>query len=138
MARFGELEAAIMDRVWSSDRPVLVRDVVTDLQRERSIAYTTVQTVMEILRRKGWLTRERDGRAHRYAATASRAEYTARLMDEALATSRDRGAALARFVERMDAAEAEELWRALDEARATTGSPGTGGSALGRPGEEST
>jgi predicted transcriptional regulator len=117
MPRFGDLEAVIMERVWAADAGVLVRDVVDDLKRDREIAYTTVQTVMEILRRKGWLRRERDGRAHRYWAAATRDDYTARLMDEALEQSPDKAAALVRFVQRMDPAEAEELQRALGEAR---------------------
>lgn len=117
MARFGELEAAIMDQVWSAAGPVRVREVVEGIRRDREIAYTTVQTVMEILRNKGWLDREKDGRAHRYRATASRADYTAGLMDEALSESADPAAALVRFVERMDSAEVAQLRQALDQAR---------------------
>jgi len=66
MRRFGELEAVIMDRLWEWGRPVLVREVVDDLRDQRGLAYTTVMTVMENLYRKGWLRRERDGRAWRY------------------------------------------------------------------------
>ncbi|MEZ0095090.1 BlaI/MecI/CopY family transcriptional regulator [Streptacidiphilus sp. EB129] len=117
MPRFGELEASIMDRVWAATDAVSVREVVTALHAERPAAYTTVQTVMEILHRKGWLTRQRDGRAYLYRATASRADYIARLMDEALAGTHDRSTALAAFVERMDPGEADELRRALDAAR---------------------
>lgn len=117
MSRFGDLEAAIMERVWAAGDGVRVRDVVEELRREREIAYTTVQTVMEILRRKGWLTREKDGRAHRYRAAATRDDYTAQLVDEALEQAPDRTAALVRLVQRMDPAEAAELQRALSEAR---------------------
>ena len=77
MRRFGELEAVIMDRLWEWGRPVLVREVVDDLRDERGLAYTTVMTVMENLYRKGWLRRERDGRAWRYEPTGSRSGYTA-------------------------------------------------------------
>src|SRR5438445_365867 len=45
MRQFGELEAVIMDRLWEWGRPALVREVVDDLSRDRSIAYTTVVTV---------------------------------------------------------------------------------------------
>lgn len=116
MSRFGDLEAAIMERVWAADDGVRVRDVVEELRRDRQIAYTTVQTVMEILRRKGWLVREKEGRAHRYRPTATRDEYTARLVDEALEQAPDRTAALVHLVERMDPAEVAELRRALREA----------------------
>lgn len=111
---FGELEAAIMDRVWSAGQPLLVRDVHRTLRPER--AYNTVLTVVEILYRKGWLAREKDGRAYRYRATVSREDYTAGLMGEALEASGDRVAALRSFVGRIDPAEARELRRMLDQA----------------------
>lgn len=58
MRRLGELEAVIMDRLWSWARPVTVREVLEDLQRSRTIAYTTVMTVMDNLYKKGILARE--------------------------------------------------------------------------------
>src|SRR6266700_116067 len=89
---FGELEAAIMDRVWSAGRLVLVREIHDMLRPAREPAYNTVLTVVEILYRKGWLARERDGRAYRYQATPRR------------------------FVEHIDPAEAEELRAMLEQA----------------------
>jgi predicted transcriptional regulator len=113
---FGELEAAIMDRVWLGGRPVLVREIWADLRPEREPAYNTVLTVVEILYRKGWLAREKDGRAFRYRATVTREDYTAGLMGEALEASSDRVAALRSFVEHIDPAEARQLRRMLDQA----------------------
>jgi len=113
---FGELEAAIMDRIWVAARPVLVREIWAALRPEREPAYNTVLTVMEILYRKGWLERERDGRAFRYRATVTREDYTAGLMGEALEASQDRVAALRSFAERIDPAEARQLRRMLDKA----------------------
>jgi predicted transcriptional regulator len=114
---FGELEAAIMDRVWAAGRPVLVREIREWLRPNREPAYNTVLTVVEILYRKGWLAREKDGRAYRYRATASREDYTAGLMREAFDTSTDRLATLRTFVQRIDPTEAAELRAMLDEAR---------------------
>ena len=114
---FGELEAAIMDRVWAAGRPVLVREIHDALRPDREPAYNTVLTVVEILYRKGWLAREKDGRAYRYHATASREEYTAGLMEEAFDASTNRLATLRSFVQRIDPAEAAELAAMLDEAR---------------------
>jgi len=114
MRRFGELEAVIMDRLWQRGSPALVRDMVEDLQRDRTVAYTTVMTVMENLHRKGWLRRERDGRAWRYEPTGSRSGYTAALMDEALSTSQDRRSALTHFVLQMNPRDAAALREALD------------------------
>jgi predicted transcriptional regulator len=120
---FGELEAAIMDRVWAAGRPVRVREVWAGLRPERDPAYNTVLTVVEILHRKGWLEREKDGRAYRYAATVTREDYTAGLMDEALEGSPDRVAVLRSFVGRIDPAEAQQLREMLDLAlRAGNGS----------------
>src|SRR5437588_10327825 len=120
MRGFGELEAAIMDRVWRAGHPVLVREIHGALRPDREPAYDTVLTVVEILYRKGWLAREKDGRAYRYHATASREEYTAGLMEEAFEASTDRVATLRSFVQRIDPAEAEEL-RAMLEAERRDG-----------------
>lgn len=98
MRGFGELEAVIMDRIWSRDEPATVREVVENLREERNPAYTTVMTVMDILHRKGWLQRERDGRAYRYEPTVSREEYAAGLMREALNEGQDTEAVLMHFL----------------------------------------
>jgi DNA-binding MarR family transcriptional regulator len=64
MRGFGDLEALLMDRLWSRDEPTTIRELVDELRQEREIAYTTVQTVMDNLHRKGWLSREPKGRAY--------------------------------------------------------------------------
>jgi predicted transcriptional regulator len=106
---FGDLEAVIMDRVWEQDGPVTVRDLFDDLRRERTIAYTTVMSTMDNLHRKGWLARAKDGKAYRYTATASREEYSARLMQEALADGGDTEAVLSHFVAQMAGQESDVL-----------------------------
>ena len=113
MRGFGDLEAVIMDTMWTWGRPSTVRDVFEHLHQQRVIAYTTVMTVMDNLHRKGWLERERDGRAYRYRPVWSREEYSARLMREALSSSEDRAATLVHFLEQMDPAEAAALQQAL-------------------------
>jgi predicted transcriptional regulator len=123
MRRFGDLEAVIMERLWELGRPVLVREMVDDLRPERALAYTTVMTVMDNLYRKGWLRRERDGRAWRYEPTGSRSGYTAALMNDALATSTDRRTALAHFALQMSPQDAALLRDALDR---TLGRPEAG------------
>ena len=113
---FGDLEAAVMELIWQAERPLLVRDVVDQIQPDRPLAYTTVMTVMDNLHRKGWLQRTREGRAWRYQPGLSRQSYTAQLMHEALAVSSDRAGVLARFVEEIDADDAAALAAALQEA----------------------
>lgn len=98
-----------MAHLWSVDRPMSVRDVLSALQQDRDLAYTTVMTVMENLRRKDLLTRAKDGRAYRYLPRHTREEHTAALMEEVLATSNDRRGTLLRFVEHIPANELAEL-----------------------------
>ena len=109
MRGFGELEAVVMGRVWDHRGPVTVRDLFDELREGRPIAYTTVMSTMDNLHRKGWLARERDGKAYRYTAVASREEYSARLMREALAEAGDTEAVLSHFVASMDGGQAEAL-----------------------------
>ncbi|GAA2429955.1 BlaI/MecI/CopY family transcriptional regulator [Actinomadura vinacea] len=111
--RFGDLEAAVMDRMWSYGRPANVREVLEDLQQTRTIAYTTVMTVMDNLHKKGWLRRTRQGRAYIYEPVSSREGYTAKLMREALATSDNQAAALVHFLSDLSPGEAEALQTAL-------------------------
>jgi predicted transcriptional regulator len=114
MRGFGELEAAIMDRLWARGAPATVREVLTDLQPQRALAYTTVLTVVDNLFKKGWLRREPEGRAFRYAPTVSRAEHGARQLRHALDDAGEPAEALVKFVGRMSADEAAALRRALD------------------------
>lgn len=119
MPRFGELEGAIMEQLWRSEKPLLVREVLDGL--DRGLAYNTVQTVTEILYRKGWLTKERDGRAFRYTPAAGREKYIAGLVAEALSLTEDRSAALVGLVEGIGPEEAAELRRLLDTAAGDAG-----------------
>jgi len=111
----GQLEAEIMERLWSMDQPVSVREVVEDLQQERRIAYTTVMTVLDNLHRKGLVSRTKDGRAYRYRPMRSREEHTAALMEEILHSSEDRGTTLLHFVGQMAPEEVARLRAVLDQ-----------------------
>ncbi|MFG2630074.1 BlaI/MecI/CopY family transcriptional regulator [Streptomyces sp. NPDC048473] len=111
--QLGDLEDAVMTRVWQWNRPVTVREVLEDLQRERSIAYTTVMTVMDNLHQKGWVRREVDGRAYRYTAVSTRAAYSAALMNEAWSHSDNPAAALVAFFGMMSAEQREALQDAM-------------------------
>ncbi|HEV2259487.1 MAG TPA: BlaI/MecI/CopY family transcriptional regulator [Streptosporangiaceae bacterium] len=121
MRALGDLEALVMRKVWARSGQVTVRDIVGDLQRERGIAYTTVMTVMDNLRKKGWLRRDQDGRAYRYEAAVSGEEYGAGVMRRALADSGDRAGTLMHFIGELSAEEAG----ALAEAYRRLAGPGT-------------
>ncbi|MFG2845259.1 BlaI/MecI/CopY family transcriptional regulator [Kitasatospora sp. NPDC048296] len=131
--QLGELENAIMTRVWRWNRPVTVREVLLDLQSEREIAYTTVMTVLDKLHRKGWLRRERAGRAYRYEPVSSREAYTAALMNDAWATSDNPAAALVHFFGLMSPEQREALRDALRVAAPFPSDPPTGDSAQDAP-----
>jgi predicted transcriptional regulator len=119
---FGDLEAVVMDLVWARDAPVTVRELFDELSEQRLIAYTTVMSTMDNLHRKGWLAREKDGKAYRYTAVASRHEYSARLMRDAMAQAGDTEAVLTHFIADMDGAESEVLREVLRKlARETSG-----------------
>ncbi|WP_299168246.1 BlaI/MecI/CopY family transcriptional regulator [uncultured Arthrobacter sp.] len=116
MHRLGQLESAIMERMWSRSGPVAVRDILEDIQRNRDIAYMTVKTVMDTLHRKGLLDREPDGRAFRYRPTQTREQHAAAHMQEVLASGSDRTATLLHFLEQIPADEVAQLRAVLDRA----------------------
>jgi predicted transcriptional regulator len=121
LPRLGELEAEIMKRVWARGTPLTVRDMVTELEPSRPLAYTTVMTVMDNLHRKGWLRRQRAGRAYRYEPVIAGEEYSAALMRQALGVGSDRVAAFTHFLQDMPEEEVDAL---LDAYRRLTDGPG--------------
>ena len=102
-----------MELLWARAEPATVREALGELTWHRDLAYTTVMTVMDNLYRKGWLTREPEGRAYRYAPSLPREQYVAQAMHEALVDSGDRVEALTHFVGRMTLDEAAALREAL-------------------------
>lgn len=98
-----------MTRVWKWNRPVTVREVLEDLQQDRSIAYTTVMTVLDNLHQKGWVRREAEGRAYRYEAVSTRAAYSAALMNDAWSQSDNPAAALVAFFGMMSPEQRQAL-----------------------------
>lgn len=113
MRSFGDLEAAIMDRLWARGEPATVREVLGDLLQSRELVYNTVLTVVDNLYKKGWLRREPAGRAYRYEPVMSREAYGAGLMRDALEVSGNPREALLQFVGQMSAVEAAALRAAL-------------------------
>ncbi|MFI7522636.1 BlaI/MecI/CopY family transcriptional regulator [Micromonospora globbae] len=131
MTRLGDLERAVMDVLWdtvpSTSDGVTVREVA-DALAGRELAYTTVMTVLDRLAGKGMVERQREGRAWRYRAAASREAHIAQLMLDALDLGGSRDAALVRFARSVTGTEAEVLRAAL-AAEATGGAPGGQGTA---------
>jgi predicted transcriptional regulator len=85
--RLTDLELEVMQAIWEAAQPVTVREVAERLEaRGKRLAYTTVQTVMNILRGKGVLkSKPGPGRALVYRAGISRAETTASMTSDFVA-----------------------------------------------------
>jgi len=106
----GELEAAIMDILWARDETT-VREVVDELNQSRSLAYTTVLTVMGRLVDKGLLTQDKVGRAHLYRPAMSREAYAAQTAGQIIRSLvEDFGdIALAQFSQELQGLDPERL-----------------------------
>lgn len=81
MHRFTERELDILEVLWAKP------DASVAEVRRRLIsppAYTTVQTMMGVLERKGFVTHRRDGRSFRYSAIVPRAVATRSALDRLL------------------------------------------------------
>lgn len=123
-AALGDLEQAVMDHLWSAQEAggpdwsgVSVREVHDVLGAQRDLAYTTLMTVLDRLAKKGLAERERDGRAWRYRAAASRDRLTAEALRTTLdpLAGEDRRAALLHFLDRSTPEELDDLRAALAE-----------------------
>jgi predicted transcriptional regulator len=68
----GPLEREAMEIIWSAGRPMNVRELLEQVNRDREqpLAYTTVMTVMSRLVDKGALSRVKQGRGYLYEAAA--------------------------------------------------------------------
>jgi predicted transcriptional regulator len=117
MRPFGELEAAVMECLWSRGHAASVRDVLGELRTGKQLAYTTVMTVLDNLHRKGVVTREMAGRAWMYSPRCDREQHTATLLREVLGTSGDRQVALMHFVSELEPDAVEELTAAVKAAK---------------------
>jgi BlaI family penicillinase repressor len=99
------LELEIMKVLWEVG-PAAVQAVQERLAPERKLAYNTVQTMLNVLHRKGKVRRELQGRAYVYEPVVSRAQAA--------------GQAVGDLVSRMFGGSAESLVLSLVEARHLT------------------
>ena len=94
------LELEIMQVLWD-EGPSTVHDVRPKLKAD--LAYTTVQTMLNVLLRKGKVNRVQEGRAFRYKAAVNRRRAT--------------GSAVEDLVRRMFGGSAEALLMTMVESR---------------------
>jgi predicted transcriptional regulator len=97
---FTKLELQIMQVIWKRGA-----STVSAVQEglEQDLAYTTVQTMLNILHRKGKLKRELHGRAFAYSATVSEAKASTHAVRD--------------LVDRMFGGSSEELVMSLIKSR---------------------
>jgi len=108
--RLHELEAAIMDVVWSKQlHTFAVSDVVAVLEKRRTIAYTTVMTTVTRLHAKGLLWRVRDGKRYLYSPKLTREQFLRSTAREVLDGAVGGRQAMAMLVEKVSEASASEL-----------------------------
>ncbi len=74
-------ELEIMHVVWELD-DATVREVHERLNQRRTLAYTTVMTMMNILEEKGHLTRHKQGRAYRYEPVRPKSQVISGMVDD--------------------------------------------------------
>lgn len=118
MARQGELERAVMDAIWDADAPQTAYDVQAHLEASgRSLAITTLLTVLSRLEKKNFVAADRAVRPFHYRAVATREDHVAGLMHEVLGDSPDRAAVLARFVGGVSPEDAAALRALLQSER---------------------
>ena len=124
-SRLGEHERSVMEQLWDSTttRPEgsSVREVLEGLPAERSLAYTTVMTVLDRLSKKRLVTRVRDGRAWRYTPAGTRESLTAEAMRASLDDVTDRRAALLHFLDGATSEELDDVRAALSEVEQRRG-----------------
>jgi predicted transcriptional regulator len=88
----GELETAVMELLWRTPGQT-VNEVEERLRHKREIAHTTVLTTLDRMHAKGYLTREKQGKAFVYAPHYTREEFERGVAEEVL------GALLGQFNE---------------------------------------
>lgn len=114
MGTLGELERSVMEALWDADASLSAYDVQSRLEADgRTLAITTLLTVLSRLEKKGFVSSDRSARPHRYTPVSSRAEHVAELMHTVLGDASDRTAVLERFVGGVSAEDAAILRQLL-------------------------
>lgn len=68
-----DAERAILEVLWAK-RQASAREVADVLSESKPVAYTTVQTILAILHRKGFVARQNEGRTFVYRPALTRAQ----------------------------------------------------------------
>jgi predicted transcriptional regulator len=113
-------ELAILRVLWSLG-PSTVRDVHTELSKDRDMGYTTVLKLMQIMVEKDLLARDERSRSHTYRALQGEAEtqqcLVKELLHKAFAGSRRALVLQALEAEPASAEELEDIRKLLNDAK---------------------
>ena len=114
----GELEAAILDVLWSTNAPMTslqVQDALNVAQGS-DLALTTVLTVLSRLMDKGLVSRQPgEGRSNLFAAATSREQHTASVMLELVAGAQNPALAFSHFASGLSPEVLKQLRKSLGE-----------------------
>ena len=118
----GQLQHEVMQAVWRLESAT-VDEVRAALPARHSLAYNTVQTVLNRLAKRGLVERERVGKSFQYRPSLSEAEHLTDAIRHALngASNEAREAALAKLIGDLERGELSRLRRrakAIDDRRA--------------------
>lgn len=76
-----EVELELMSILWRGGGAT-VADVLAALPADRTLAYTSVSTILRILEQKAVVASEKVGRGHRYVPTMAKGDYEAFALDQ--------------------------------------------------------
>ena len=116
-------ELAILRVLWSRG-PSTVRDVHTELSKDREMGYTTVLKLMQIMVEKGLVVRDERARSHTYRPLQGEVEtqrcLLKELLQKAFAGSRRELVLQALEAEPASAEELEDIRKMLNKAKGRT------------------
>lgn len=101
-----ELELEVLKVLWR-DGASSVREVREALADFRDLAHTSVMTVMNIMTRKGYLKRSKQGKSHIYRARVSQEETTLGMLGDLVDRVFD-GSAMAAVVNLLETGDIDE------------------------------
>lgn len=119
------VEWEVMKCIWEKKRPVSVREILETLHPNREKAYTTLQTIMNNLVKKGYLQREKIGLVNFYRTRERKQTILAReieaFVQKVFGGSRT---ALAQFLldsEQLTPEEIDHLYKILEKKQGKSG-----------------
>lgn len=106
----GALEREVMELIWSQ-KGTTVREIWQAIKKRRTIAYTTVMTIMDRLFEKKILKRKKQGKTYLYLANSSKTDFLRKTSQKIIADLiNDYGeVAIAQFANAIDQVDPKKL-----------------------------